>query len=808
MTQIITTHNLGFPRIGADRELKKALESYWRGEINQLQLEDIGRQLRLAHWQLQADAGLDLIPTGDFAWYDQVLTLSATLGNIPLRHRKGDDTEVSHTDAEQPCCGNNSSGETHVFSDKACIDIDLDTLFRVARGRAPSGNATNASDMTKWFDTNYHYLVPEFHREQNFALSWTQIIDETAEAIKLGFNAKPVVIGPLTYLWLGKEKETNFDRLDLLEKLLPVYEKLLNALAEVGAHWIQIDEPILVVDLPDVWKQAFEAVYHRLQNSKIKILVATYFGALGDNITTAINLTVAGLHIDVVRAPEQLAMVIDRLPAHKILSVGIVDGRNIWRNDLQKSLIHLQQAQERLGERLWIAPSCSLLHSPVDLKREEKLSSELKNWFAFAKQKVEEVVNLKTLLTHPFDAITHAVLASSTAAAQARLLSPLIHNPAVQARLQAVKPTDAQRQNVFNKRIVKQQSILRLPLFPTTSIGSFPQTETIRSTRNDFKQGKISSDEYENRIRREIVDCIFRQENLDIDVLVHGEAERNDMVEYFGEQLDGYAFTQFGWVQSYGSRCVKPPIIFGDVSRPASITVRWATYAQSLSNKPVKGMLTGPITMLFWSFVRNDQPRDITAQQIALALRDEVVDLEAAGIKIIQIDEPAIREGLPLRKQERAAYLDWAVKAFRISASGVQDETQIHTHMCYSEFNDIIAAIADLDADVITIETSRSDGELLQAFENFNYPNDIGPGVYDIHSPNIPDVQTMVNLLKRAAREIPVERLWVNPDCGLKTRRWPETEAALLRMVEAAKILRDEYASSAKGKVIKVNELA
>ncbi len=820
MTQTITTHNLGFPRIGADRELKKALESYWRGDINQSQLEDIGRELRRAHWQIQADAGLDLIPTGDFAWYDQVLTLSATLGNIPLRHRKGTDTHILHTQEEQACCANHAhskvqkeaeaqkGAETQTFSDTACIDIDLDTLFRVARGRAPSGNATSASDMTKWFDTNYHYLVPEFHRNQNFALSWTQIIDETAEAIELGYNAKPVLIGPLTYLWLGKEKETNFNRLDLLEKLLPAYEKLLNALADVGAHWIQIDEPILVLDLPPAWQQAFEAVYHRLQNSKIKVLVATYFGALGDNLTTAINLPVAGLHIDAVRAPEQLAIVIDRLSRHKVLSVGIVNGRNIWRNDLQKSLINLQLAYERLGERLWISPSCSLLHSPVDLQREEKLSSELKNWFAFAKQKVDEVVSLKTLLLQPFDATARATLASSNAAAQARLLSPLIHNPTVQARLQAVKPIHSQRYSIFSKRIVKQQAILQLPLFPTTSIGSFPQTEHIRSTRNDFKQGKINAVEYENRIRQEISDCILRQEKLDIDVLVHGEAERNDMVEYFGEQLDGYAFTQFGWVQSYGSRCVKPPIIYGDVSRPFPITVHWASYAQSLSNKPVKGMLTGPITMLFWSFVRDDQPRDITAQQIALALRDEVTDLEAAGIKVIQIDEPAIREGLPLRKQDRAAYLEWAVKAFRISASGVQDETQIHTHMCYSEFNDIIAAIADLDADVITIETSRSDGELLQAFENFNYPNDIGPGVYDIHSPNIPEVQTMVNLLKRAAREIPVERLWVNPDCGLKTRRWPETEAALSRMVEAAKILRNEYAKSKVRAIHTVRELA
>jgi 5-methyltetrahydropteroyltriglutamate--homocysteine methyltransferase len=805
MTQAIVTHNLGFPRIGADRELKKAHEAYWRGDITQAELEQTGSELRKANWQLQASAGLDLIPTGDFAWYDQVLTMSATLGNIPARHRKhnilADDKAASEVSA---CCAHSHDHPPHEHqAPQACKDIDLDTLFRVARGRAPSGAASSASDMTKWFDTNYHYLVPEFHAGQEFALTWSQIIDETAEAIALGYKVKPVILGPLSYLWLGKEKglskekDSNFDRFDLLDNLLPAYIQLLQALADTGASWVQIDEPILVLDLPAKWQRAFEAVYNRLQNKQLNILLATYFGSLGENLSTVMTLPVAGLHIDAVRAPEQVLTVIDRLSAHKILSLGVVDGRNIWRNDLQKSLNLLLTAHERLGERLWIAPSCSLLHSPVDLNREEKLPADLKSWFAFAKQKVQEVVILKTLLLRPFDVIAQQDLAASTAAAIARLRSSKIHNPEVKARLQNVTREDAQRNSAFNLRIKKQQAHLKLPLFPTTSIGSFPQTEHIRSTRSEFKSGKINASEYETRIRAEIADCILRQEKLGIDVLVHGEAERNDMVEYFGEQLDGYAFTQYGWVQSYGSRCVKPPIIFGDVSRPFPITVGWASYAQSLSKKPVKGMLTGPITMLLWSFVRDDQPRATTARQIALALRDEVVDLEAAGINIIQIDEPAIREGLSLRIKDRTEYLNWAVNAFRISASGVRDETQIHTHMCYSEFNDIIAAIADLDADVITIETSRSDGELLQAFENFNYPNDIGPGVYDIHSPNIPEVETMVNLLKRAVREIPVERLWVNPDCGLKTRRWPETEAALARMVEAAKILRAEYGQKA-----------
>ena len=797
----VIAHNLGFPRIGADRELKKALEAYWRGDLSREGLEAAGRELRLAHWKLQADAGLDLIPTGDFAWYDQVLTLSATLGNIPLRHRKdAPASAVTHTHDDAACCAHAQASANQAAPEQPCIDVDLDTLFRVARGRAPTGQATTASDMTKWFDTNYHYLVPEFHLGQTFSLSWRQIIDETAEAIAAGYAVKPVILGPLSYLWLGKEKGQAFDRFDLLQNLLPAYEQLLQALADVGATWVQIDEPILVLDLPAKWQQAFENVYHRLQHKQLNILLATYFGALGENLSTAVNLPVAGLHIDAVRAPEQVLTLVDRLSAHKILSIGVVDGRNIWRNNLSKSLAVLTAAQERLGERLWVAPSCSLLHSPVDLEREEKLAADIKSWLAFAKQKVGEVVALKTLLTRPFDALAQEALSSSNAAAQARRTSSLIHNPAVQARLHAVKPQDSERQSGFAARIKQQQALLNLPLFPTTTIGSFPQTDHIRQTRRDFKQGAINEAEYQNRIRQEIADAIARQERLGIDVLVHGEAERNDMVEYFGENLDGYAFTQYGWVQSYGSRCVKPPIIYGDVARPQPITVSWARYAQSLSQKPVKGMLTGPITMLFWSFVRDDQPRATTALQIALALRDEVVDLESAGIKVIQIDEPAIREGLPLRKKDWQAYLDWAVKAFRISASGVQDETQIHTHMCYSEFNDIIGAIADLDADVITIETSRSDGELLQAFEAFKYPNDIGPGVYDIHSPNVPEVDTMVNLLRRAARELPVERLWVNPDCGLKTRRWPETEAALARMVEAAVILRKEYAGKSSAK--------
>jgi 5-methyltetrahydropteroyltriglutamate--homocysteine methyltransferase len=791
MSQKIIAHNLGFPRIGADRELKKSLEAYWRGDIDQETLKKTGQYLRRQNWKLQADAGLDFIPTGDFAWYDQVLTLSATLGNIPARHRTHAKHSHDHQHYETCCQGHDVS--VNEFIQQPCRDIDLDTLFRVARGRAPTGNATSASDMTKWFDTNYHYIVPEFHQHQEFALSWRQIIEETIEAVSLGYQVKPVILGPLSYLWLGKVKGDEFNRLDLLDNLILTYQELLQALADAGAKWIQIDEPILVLDLPTDWKNAFEKTYHRLQHKNLSILLATYFGGLEDNITTAINLPVAGLHLDLVRAPDQLTSVIDRLSSHKILSLGLIDGRNIWKNDLQKSLDIIKTAQERLADRLWIAPSCSLLHSPVDLALETKLPEEIKSWFAFAKQKVQEVVWLKTLAERPFDAIAKEALIFSNQVKASRAHSSLIHNTEVKNRFAAVKPEHSQRQTIFAERIKKQQQIFNLPLFPTTTIGSFPQTDEIRRTRADFKSGKINQIEYNNNIRQEIADCIAKQESIGLDVLVHGEAERNDMVEYFGEHLAGYAFTQFGWVQSYGSRCVKPPIIYGDVYRTQPITINWAGYAQSLSKKRVKGMLTGPITMLFWSFVRDDQPRSTTAKQIALALRDEVIDLEAAGIQIIQIDEPAIREGLPLREKNRKEYLNWAVEAFGLTAAGVQDETQIHTHMCYSEFNDIISSIAALDADVITIETSRSDGELLQAFEDFDYPNDIGPGVYDIHSPNVPATNQMVNLIKRAARKIPTERLWVNPDCGLKTRRWPETEAALIAMVEAAKVLRKEY---------------
>ncbi|WP_439820003.1 5-methyltetrahydropteroyltriglutamate--homocysteine S-methyltransferase [Pseudomonas sp. HLG18] len=766
-------HTLGFPRIGADRELKKALEAYWKGDLDQASLNQVGRELRARHWQLQKDAGIDLLPVGDFAWYDQVLTHSLTFGVIPERFDGARDVRGLPT---------------------------LDTLFAMARGATASccggehGKTQYAQELTKWFDTNYHYLVPEFTADQQFKLSWEQLFDEVEEAKALGHNVKPVIIGPLTYLWLGKAKGNGFDKLDLLERLLPVYNEILGRLAAQGVEWVQIDEPILTLDLPQAWKSAFERAYHILQYSPLKKLVATYFSGLQDNLGLAVGLPVQGLHIDAVRAPDQLGQVLDRLPTYKILSVGLVNGRNVWRCELEQALAQLQPAQERFGDNLWVSSSCSLLHSPVDVEREDKLDPELKSWLAFAVQKCSEISVLRDALNDPQAPNVQSALAASRAIQQSRARSPRIHKAEVQARIEAINASDSQRHSPFAQRIAAQQARLKLPTFPTTTIGSFPQTGSIRLARQAFKQGKLSANDYHDAMRSEIRHVVQVQERLGLDVLVHGEAERNDMVEYFAEQLDGYLFTRFGWVQSYGSRCVKPAVIYGDLSRPSAMTVDWITYAQSLTDKVMKGMLTGPVTMLMWSFPREDVSRKVQAQQLALALRDEVVDLEKAGIKIVQIDEAAFREGLPLRREQWQEYLDWAVEAFRLTASGVKDETQIHTHMCYSEFNDVIKAIADMDADVITIETSRSDMELLDAFEAFDYPNDIGPGVYDIHSPRVPDTAEMVKLMSQAVKRIPAQRLWVNPDCGLKTRAWPETEAALVNMVAAARQLRSQLA--------------
>ncbi len=761
---MITTHNLGFPRIGANRELKKAQESYWRGELSKSELLEEGCRLRKRHWQLQKDAGLHLIPTGDFAWYDQVLNHSLMLGAVPERFAEAD-----------PC--------------------ELDTLFRMARGRAPTGESVAACEMTKWFDTNYHYIVPELTRGQQFKLCNTSILDETAEAIEQGISAKPVLVGPLTWLWLGKVKGESFDRLELLDSVVEVYDKVLAKLAEMDVKWVQIDEPILVLDLPLEWNQAFESVYNRLQSCKVKILLASYFGGLNGTTTTVVNLPVDGIHVDLTRDPDQLPALLDRLPAYKVLSAGVVNGRNIWRSDLKQILQQLSDAEERLGDRLWVAPSCSLLHVPVDLDNETELDHELKSWFAFAKQKCEEVSVIGQALTgghQAQDPVVMKLISDAEKAASDRQQSRRVHNTLVEQRVAALKGDQKidHRHSPYAVRAKLQHEKLNQPEFPTTTIGSFPQTRDIRQKRMQFRKGELDEQSYIAAMQEEIRNTIKRQEALGLDVLVHGEAERNDMVEYFGQQLDGFAFTANGWVQSYGSRCVKPPIIIGDVSRPEPMTIAWSRYAQDQTSQPVKGMLTGPVTILCWSFPRDDVSREESCLQLALVLRDEVVDLEKAGIGVIQIDEPAIREGLPLRKADWPAYLEWAVRSFRIAASGVKDETQIHTHMCYSEFNDIIEYIAAMDADVITIETSRSDMELLDAFEEFEYPNEIGPGVYDIHSPNVPSIEWIQQLMTKAAQKIPKQRLWVNPDCGLKTRDWPEVEAALKNMVEAAKSLR------------------
>jgi 5-methyltetrahydropteroyltriglutamate--homocysteine methyltransferase len=758
-----TIHNLGFPRIGAKRELKFALESYWKGASSREALQQLGAELRARHWQDQA--GLDLVPVGDFSFYDQVLDMSFTLGNLPER------VQGFHGDA-------------------------LDNYFRVARGRSAQSAGEHADccggvaagEMTKWFDTNYHYIVPEFTAATEFKLDAARLLAQVAEAKAQGVKAKPVIVGPVTYLALGKAKDGS-DKLALLPALLHVYAQLLCALAGQGVEWVQVDEPILVTELDADWQHAFTTAYHHLKACPVKLLLATYFGQLQENQYLAANLPVAGLHVDAINGRDDVRPLLNLLPNHKVLSLGVIDGRNIWKTDLNAVLDWLEPIAASLGERLWIAPSCSLLHVPVDLGGETKLDAGIKSWLAFALQKLDELRLLARALGGGRESVQEA-LADNAAALAARRASPRVHDPAVRAQVAAIDAALGRRRSPYAERAERQAALLRLPVYPTTTIGSFPQTLEIRQARSSHKAGLLDDAGYKAAMRAEIERSVREQEALGLDVLVHGEAERNDMVEYFGEQLDGYAFSQSGWVQSYGSRCVKPPILFGDVKRPRPMTVEWIAYAQSLTEKPMKGMLTGPVTILNWSFVRDDQPRAESCRQLALAIRDEVLDLERAGVRVIQIDEAALREGLPLRRAQWQDYLDWAVESFRIAANGVEDTTQIHTHMCYSEFNDIIAAIAGMDADVITIETSRSSMELLDAFDHFRYPNQIGPGVYDIHSPNIPTTEHIVRLMKKAAERIPAQRLWVNPDCGLKTRQWAEVIPALGNMVAAARALR------------------
>lgn len=754
------THNLGFPRIGTQRELKFALEKHWKGALSHDELATLASEIRAQNWKRQA--ALDLAPVADFALYDHVLNTSFLVGNVPERAKAG--------------AGN-----------------ALDRYFRVARGRAAgdSGAGVAAGEMTKWFDTNYHYIVPELTAETQFQLDASALLAEVREAKMLGVRCKPVLVGPVTYLSVGKTKDES-DRLALLPRLVPVYRELLGALAKEGVEWVQMDEPALVTELDELWQRAYRTAYAALEGAGPKLLLATYFGRLAENLDLALGLPVAGLHLDTTCAKSEVEKVVAGLQPDQVLSLGVMSGRNIWRADLSTALDWLEPIAKRLGDRLWVAPSCSLLHVPVDLESEQKLDAGLRSWLAFAAQKLEEVRVLGVALNQGRAAVKRE-LDASDAAQHSRRTSRRVNNPRVQAAVSSLETRMGERKSPYPTRAQLQASALRLPHFPTTTIGSFPQTAEIRKARSEFRSGKLDTASYTAAMRKEIERAVREQEKLELDVLVHGEAERNDMVEYFGEQLDGYAFSEFGWVQSYGSRCVKPPILFGDISRPKAMTVDWIRHAQSLTKKPMKGMLTGPVTILNWSFVRDDQPRSVSCYQLALAIREEVLDLERAGVRIIQIDEAALREGLPLRRSEWQEYLYWAVEAFRITANGVADTTQIHTHMCYSEFNDIIESIAAMDADVITIETSRSDMELLDAFDRFEYPNAIGPGVYDIHSPNVPSEAQIVELMQKAAEKIPTERLWVNPDCGLKTRNWDEVLPALRNMVNAAKRLRASH---------------
>lgn len=753
---------LGFPRIGSDRELKKALEGFWSKQLTATDLRRRATALRVRHWTAMKAAGIDHVPSNDFSLYDHVLDTAVMFGVVPARF--------------------------------AAIADDTERYFAMARGLQDPATHTDvaALEMTKWFDTNYHYLVPELELDQAFTLDPSRILVEIDQARAAGVEPRPVVLGPVSFLMLAKRDLGS--PLALIDALLPAYERLLEVLATAGVAWVQLDEPCLVTDLDrDTWK-LYERALGRLSRwaARPKVLLATYFGDLYANIPLALHAGFEAIHVDLVRAPEQLQQLLAVIDDRTIVSMGVVDGRNIWRTDLDRAHALIRRAVAVVGsERVWIAPSCSLLHTPVDLDRETKLDPELRGWLAFATQKLGEIRALADAADHVIP-LANAAFAASRQAVITRRQSARVHDPEVTARVAAIDETMTRRRSPFDARIKAQHARLRLPLLPTTTIGSFPQTGDVRGARAAWRAGKLSEDDYRVFLRAETARCIARQEQLGLDMLVHGEFERTDMVEHFGELLAGFAFTDFGWVQSYGSRCVKPPILFGDVSRPAPMTVEWALYAQSLTTKPVKGMLTGPVTILQWSFVRDDQPRRETTMQIALALRDEVCDLETAGIAAIQVDEPAIREGLPLRRSEHAAYLKWAVDAFKLATCGVRDDTQIHTHMCYSEFGAILEAIGALDADVLSIETSRSRMELFGDFHRVGYPNEVGPGVYDIHSPRVPTTNEIVDLLYRAAAVLPVSRLWVNPDCGLKTRGWPEVENALGRMVEAARRVRAE----------------
>lgn len=771
----IPVATLGTPRIGPRRELKIALESYWSGKSNEAALLETAAALRSANWARQKALGVSVIPSNDFSLYDQVLDTSVMVGAIPKIYGWTGGTASLDTYFAM------ARGAQGASPDMAC-----------AHGPHDHGHGVPAQEMTKWFDTNYHYMVPEFVPGQTFELASFKPVDEYREAKALGYQTRPVLLGPVTFLKLGKSKDPAFDPLSLLGNLLPVYIDVLRRLGANGADWVQIDEPCLVLDLDaaarDALRRAYATFAHALP--QLKIMLATYFGALGDNLDTALSLPVAGLHLDLARAPEQLEAVSEKAPRGLVLSLGVIDGRNIWRANLPALLDRVERVVARRGtDHIQIAPSCSLLHVPIDLDLESDLDPDLKSWLSFSIQKMDELATLGAALGEGRDSVSNKLKASADAAA-ARRASPKVHDAAVAARVAAVTAAMAKRGSPFASRAATQRARFNLPAFPTTTIGSFPQTAEVRKARSAHAKGALDDAAYEQFLRQETERTVRWQEEIGLDVLVHGEFERNDMVQYFGEQLAGFAFTKHGWVQSYGSRYVRPPILFGDVSRPKPMTVAWWTYAQSLTKKPMKGMLTGPVTILNWSFVRDDVPRSAACRQIALAIRDEVGDLEKAGAAMIQIDEAALREGLPLRTLQWKTYLDWAVESFRLCASGVADETQIHTHMCYSEFNDIIDAIGAMDADVISIETSRSKMELLDAFTTYKYPNEIGPGVYDIHSPRVPEVAEMTDLLKLARQRLTDAQIWINPDCGLKTRKWEEVRPALINMVEAARDIR------------------
>ena len=752
---MIKIASIGYPRIGPKRELKVALENFWKSDISEAELQTVAKDLRRKNWQTQKENGVDLISSNDFSFYDQVLDTICLLGAIPKRY-KWDGKEVS-----------------------------LKTYFAMARGSQTSELDVPALEMTKWFDTNYHYLVPELSKDQAFQLSTNKPFEEFKEAKKYGFNTKPIILGPLSFLLLAKGLD-GFKTINLLDKILPVYKEIIKKLSELGAEWIQIDEPILVKDLDSQVASQIKNTLNELKKSSgsSKILVATYFEDLNDEVKNEIfESDIDAVHLDLVRGNRNKGYVKN---SKKQLSLGLIDGRNVWKADLQEKIEFIKN---NTSGDIIIASSCPLLHTPYDLDLEQKVPQEIKRWLSFSKQKLQELNIIKNFINNN----THQTeLKKNTDDVQDRKTSKLIHDNAVKDRIKIINKSITDRKSSYTLRAKVQKDIFSLPKYPTTTIGSFPQTSDVRQARAKFKRGEIDEKSYEKFLEEKTIDAIRKQEKIGLDVIVHGEFERNDMVEYFGEQLKGFTFTSSGFVQSYGSRCVKPPIIYGNVSRPKPMTVRWSKFAQDQTKQIVKGMLTGPITILQWSFVRDDQPRKNTAQEIAFAIRDEVQDLEKNGIRMIQIDEPALREGLPLKKKDWKEYLEWSVDCFKISSGVVKDETQIHTHMCYAEFEDIINSIAALDADVISIETSRSRMELLTTFEKFKYPNEVGPGVYDIHSPRVPTKDEMKELIKKASKLIDSKRVWVNPDCGLKTRGWLETTAALEKMVEAAKELRNE----------------